>query len=343
VTRLDSLARDFLHLREYITGQSSTSPNLPATLNSLNQAIMNLQSRYNNLTTEPVVRAMVQQMQVMYPYASTIQSDIRVVRATVSELEKLPPKLDLLTTQVDLHTKSMARLEQNFSDQEKERASNDNKQERLVAHVKEERDNLKKHVQKQHEELKQHLEEQYNQLGKNIAALKEESISSVAQVAAKVVELEQVADFSAVPKRVENLSQPSEKETLSRAVPQLSLNGPTSSHVSSKNDRVLSQTTTSTADESDRETLLKQFDASPSSRRVAPKLIVSDSDDSDAPLASSRTYSSKSITAASSNGDAAGTSAKRKRPHNTPGDGEERRPLAEIPPSPPKRKVPRRA
>lgn len=343
-TRLDSLARDFLNLSGYINGQLSTSPNLPATLNSLNQAIMNLQSRYNNLTTEPVVRAMVQQMQVMYPYASTVQSDIRVVRAAISELEKLPPKLGLLTTQVDLHTKSMARLEQKFSDQEKERASNDNKQDRLVAHVKEERDNLKKHVQEQHEELKQHLEEQYNQLGKTIAALKEESISSVAQVAAKVIELEQAADFSAVPKRIESLSQPSEEEILSRAAPQLSLNGPTSSHVSSKNDRVLSQTTTSTADESDRETLLKQFDASPSSsRRVAPKLIVSDSDDSDAPLASSRTYSSKSITAASSNGDAAGTSAKRKRPHNTPGDGEERRPLAEIPPSPPKRKVPRRA
>jgi chromosome segregation ATPase len=338
--KVSELARDFMRLSGYVSGQFSNSPNLPAVLNSFDQALLNLQSRYNNLTTEPLVRAMVQQMQLMYPYASNTQNEIRFVRAAVSELEKLPPRIDLLTTQV---TKDIAKLEQKVSDQEKERASSDNKRERLVTHVKEERDNLKQHVQEQHERLRQHVEEQYGQLDKSIAAVKEESVSGMAEVAAKITKLEQVADWWTTAKRAEGLSRLSDNETPPRAATQLEVNGPTSSRSSPKDRRVSNQTPTSTPEESDREALLRQFDGSARSRRVAPKVVVSDTEDSDAPLAFSRTNSSKSITAAPLNGHGPGTFGKRKRPLDASDEFDERRPLSEISGSPAKKKVSRRS
>jgi chromosome segregation ATPase len=341
--KVGELARDLLRLNSYVNGQFSISPNLPVTLSAFDQALQNLQSRFNNLTTEPLVRAMVQQMQQMYPYASNTQNEIRFVRAAVSELEKLPPKIDLLTTQVDLHTKGIAKLEQKVSDQEKERVSSDNKQERLVTHVKEERDNLKQHVQEQHERLRQHVEEQYGQLDKSIAAVKEESASGMAEVAAKVTKLEQVAGRWATAKGAERLSRLSDNEGPPKATTQLEVNGPTSPRGSPKHRRVSNQTPTGTPEESDREALLKQFDGSARNRRVAPKAVVSDSDDSDAPLAFSRTNSSKSMTAASLNGHGPGTFGKRKRPVDGSDEFEERRPLFEISGSPTKKKVPRRS
>jgi predicted nucleic acid-binding Zn-ribbon protein len=341
--RLNEVARDLMHLRGYINSQFSTSPNLPAALNSLNQAILSLQSRYNNLTTEPVVRAMVQQMQLMYPYASTAQNDIRNVQATITELAKLPPQIGLLTTQVDLHKRNIAKLDQNVNDQEKERVSSDNKQERLVVLMKEERDNLRQHVREQHEKLKQHVEERYDQMGRGLAAVKEESVLGVAQVAAKVSHLEQVADAWTVAKRAERLSQLSDKEATPKAVTQLKVNGPPTSRLSPKHSRSSSQTWTSSSGESDREALLKKFDASARNRRVAAKSSVSDSDDSDAPLALSRTNSSKSINAASPSGHAPGTSGKRKRAQDTLTDYEEQQPLTELLSSPLKRKVHRRS
>jgi predicted nucleic acid-binding Zn-ribbon protein len=341
--KISELARDFMRLSGYVSGQFSNSPNLPAVLNSFDQALLNLQSRYNNLTTEPLVRAMVQQMQLMYPYASNTQSEIRFVRAAVSELEKLPPKIDLLTTQVDLHTKDIAKLEQKVSDQERERVSSDTKRERLVTHVKEERDNLKQHVQEQHERLRQHVEKQYGQLDKSIAAVKEESVSGMAEVAAKITKLEQAADWWATAKRAERLSRLSDNEVPPQAATQLEVNGPTSPRDSPKDRRVSNRTPTSTPEDSDREALLKQFDGSARSRRVAPKVIVSDTEDSDAPLALSRTNSSKSITAASLNGHGPGTFGKRKRPVDVSDEFEERRPLFEISGSPAKKKVSRRS
>jgi len=341
--KVSELTRDLLRLSSYVSGQFSISPNLPGTLSAFDQALLNLQSRFNNLTTEPLVRAMVQQMQLMYPYASNTQNEIRFVRAAVSELEKLPPKIDLLTTQVDLHTKGIAKLEQKISDQEKERVSSDNKQERLVAHVKEERDNLKQHVQEQHERLRQHVEEQYSQLDESIAAVKEESASGMAEVAAKVTKLEQVADWWATTKRAERLSRLSDNEVPPKAATQLEVNGPTSPRASPKHRRVSNQTPTGTPEESDREALLKQFDGSARNRRPTPKAVVSDTDDSDAPLALSRTNSSKSVTAASLNGHGAGTFGKRKRPLDVSDEFEELRPLSEILGSPAKKKVPRRS
>jgi predicted nucleic acid-binding Zn-ribbon protein len=333
--KLGELARDFMRLSSYVNGQFSTSPNLPATLSSFNQALLGLQSRYNNLTTEPLVRAMVQQMQLMYPYASNAQNEIRFVRAAVSELEKLPPKVDLLTTQVDLHTKDIATLEQKVSDHERERVSSDDKQERLVIHVKEERDNLKQHVQEQHERLRQHMEEQYGQLDKSIAAVKEESVSGMAEVAAKVTKLEQAAGWWATAKGAERLSQLSDKEVTPKAATPLEVNGPASARVSN-------QTPTSTPEESDREALLKQFDGSARNRRVAPRAVVSDTEDSDTPLASTRANSSRSITATSLNGHGPGAFGKRKRPLDASDEFEDRRPLSEISGSPAKKKTPRR-
>lgn len=341
--KLSELARDFMRFSGYVNGQFSTSPNLPATLSSFNQALLSLQSRYNNLTTEPLVRAMVQQMQLMYPYASNAQNEIRFIRAAVSELEKLPPKIDMLTTQVDLRTKDIAALEQKVSDHEKERASSDDKQERLVIHVKEERDNLKQHVQEQHERLRQHMEEQYGQLDKSIAAVKEESVSGMAEVAAKVTKLEQVADWWAAAKRAERLSRLSDKEVTPKAATQLEVNGPASARGSPKYRRVSTQTPTGTSEESDREALLKQFDGSARNRRVAPKAVVSDTEDSDTPLAFSRTNSSKSTIVTSLNGHGPGTFGKRKRLLDASDEFDERRPLSETSDSPAKKKAPRRS
>jgi chromosome segregation ATPase len=344
--KVSELARDFMRLSGYVSGQFSNSPNLPAVLSSFDQALLNLQSRYNNLTTEPLVRAMVQQMQLMYPYASNTQNEIRFVRTAVSELEKLPPKIDLLTTQMDLRTKDIAKLEQKVSDQERERVSSDSKRERLVTHVKEERDNLKQHVQEQHERLRQHVEEQYGQLDKSIAAVKEESVSGMAEVAAKITRLEQVADWWATAKRAERLSRLSDNEVPPKAATQLEVNGsgPTSPRGSPKDRHVPNQTPTSTPEESDGEALLKRFDGSARSRRVAPKAVVSDTEDSDAPLAAlGRTNSSKSITATSLNGHGPGTFGKRKRPLDVSDEFEERRVLSEISGSPAKKKVSRRS
>jgi DNA repair exonuclease SbcCD ATPase subunit len=338
--RLGELGRDFSRLSNFVSGQFSASPNLPATLSSFNQALLNLQSRYNNLTTEPLVRAMVQQMQLMYPYASNAQNEIRFVRSAISELEKLPPKLDQLTIQVDLHTKGIAKLEQKVSDHDKERTSSDDKQERLVAHVKEERDNLKQHVQEQHEKLRRHLEEQYGQLDKSILAVKEESVSGMAEVAAKVMKLEQVADRWATAKRPERLSRLSDKEVTPKATTQLEVNGPASARGSPQHLRASNQTPTGTPEESDWEALLKQFDGSARNRRVPPKLVVSDSDDSDTPLALNRT---NSVTAASLNGHGPGAFGKRKRLLNASDEHEERKTLSETSGSPAKKKIPRRS
>jgi hypothetical protein len=139
------------------------------------------------------------------------------------------------------------------------------------------------------------------------------------------------------------LSQLSDKEATPKAVTQLKVNGPPTSRLSPKHSRSSSQTWTSSSGESDREALLKKFDASARNRRVAAKSSVSDSDDSDAPLALSRTNSSKSINAASPSGHAPGTSGKRKRAQDTLTDYEEQQPLTELLSSPLKRKVHRRS
>ena len=338
VGRLNEVARDLMKLNGYINGQFSTSPNLPATLNSLGQAVMNLQSRYNNLTTEPVVRAMVQQMNLMYPYASTAQNEIRVVRTAVSHLEKLPPKIDLLNTQVGVHTNDIANLDQKINDQGKERVSSDSKQERLVMHVKEERDNLKQHVEDQHGKLKQDVEKRYDQLDERITAVEKESVSSVTEVAAKVTKLEEVANLWNTAKRAERMFQLSDEETTPKAVAQLQANGPTSSSSSARDHhRPSNQTSTGRPEESDREARPKQFDASAHRRKVVPRTIVSDTDDSDTPLAASRAHSSKSIATASLNGHEPGDYGRRKRAHDASKYDEERAPMSEILSSPSKK------
>lgn len=339
--KLNEVARDSLHLRRYIDSQFSASPNLPATLNSMNQALLSLQSRHNNLTTEPIVRAMVQQMQLMYPYASTAQNEIRNVRAAVAELEKLSPKIDFLTTQVDLHTKDIARLNQKVDEHDKERASSDNKQERLVVHVKEERDNLKQHVQEQYEKFKQHVEKQYEKMDRSITATKEESILSVAQVATKVTQLEQMADAWTKAKRAERSSPLSTKEATSKLVTPLKVHGPSAARASPKHHGPPTPTRASSPDESDCEALLKQYNASTRPRRVEAKTSVSDTDESDTPLALTRTNSSRPNPPVPPNESVPGTSGKRKRAYDTSTNPDQRQSLWEVPSSPSKRKAPR--
>ncbi|KAK2766221.1 hypothetical protein FQN54_007737 [Arachnomyces sp. PD_36] len=56
--------------------------------NLLTNAIQSLEHRYNNLTTEPIVRDMIREMQVMYPYASAAQEAIEQMKAELGELSR---------------------------------------------------------------------------------------------------------------------------------------------------------------------------------------------------------------------------------------------------------------
>ncbi|PGH17698.1 hypothetical protein AJ80_04706 [Polytolypa hystricis UAMH7299] len=51
-------------------------------------AIQSLENRYNHLTTEPIAKQVVVEMQEMYPYASTAQKEITELKHTVHHLSK---------------------------------------------------------------------------------------------------------------------------------------------------------------------------------------------------------------------------------------------------------------
>lgn len=63
-------------------------------VDALNVAVHSLQSRYNNMTSEPIVRQMVGQMQTMYPYASSAQKDIERFDGELKETTALVGALD---------------------------------------------------------------------------------------------------------------------------------------------------------------------------------------------------------------------------------------------------------
>ena len=114
-------------------------------LQAVSLGYQQLDRRYNNLSTEPIVRAMVHQMQMMYPYASEAQREIVNLKHMIDPLRNILPQLERLTAVVNNHTAAFATIS-NFGARidalERERSKHDAKQEKLVEHVKQEREKL---------------------------------------------------------------------------------------------------------------------------------------------------------------------------------------------------------
>lgn len=121
-------------------------------MQALRMAYQQLDNRYNSLTTQPVVRAMVQEMQKMYPYASEAQQEIFDLKQLIEPLKNVPLQLEALKGLVERHKDDFSKvpgLERRIDTLEKERTRNEAKQEKLVEHVKEERGKLVDEIQSQ--------------------------------------------------------------------------------------------------------------------------------------------------------------------------------------------------
>ena len=114
-------------------------------------ACRQLDQRYNNLSTEPIVRAMVHQMQLMYPYASEAQREIFNLKQIVEPLRTIPVQLESLRRVADNHDGKFAELEARIGTLDKEETKNEAKQDKLVAHFKEEHGKLVDEVKSQKE------------------------------------------------------------------------------------------------------------------------------------------------------------------------------------------------
>jgi DNA repair exonuclease SbcCD ATPase subunit len=129
-------------------------PEIRQQLQALFTAYQQLDRRYNNITTQPIVRAMVHQMQMMYPYASEAQREIVNLKHMIEPLRNTVPQLEGLTTVVNNHTTTFASIpdfETRIKALERERAKTDARQEKVVEHVKEERAKLVDEVNSQKE------------------------------------------------------------------------------------------------------------------------------------------------------------------------------------------------
>lgn len=153
---------------------SSPQPSVPVSLVELNKRLDNAESsllatkqqlqavtvayqqldqRYNNLSTEPIVRAMVHQMQLMYPYASDAQREIFYLKQMVEPLRMIPTELESLKRIADNHNARFARTEARIDTLDMEKTKNEAKQDKLVKHVKEERGKLVDEVKVQKENV----------------------------------------------------------------------------------------------------------------------------------------------------------------------------------------------
>lgn len=74
-------------------------------LDGVQVAITSLETRYNSLTTEPLVRQMVTNMQEMYPFASTAQREIEEFRQAINNLRD-----NLHTVSVKTQTAEISQL-----------------------------------------------------------------------------------------------------------------------------------------------------------------------------------------------------------------------------------------
>ena len=160
-TRLTQLSGQLQAITDYVN-------RMPATLEAQNHAIFTLNNRYNNLSSEPMVRAMVLQMQQMYPYASNVQAELASLRSRITELEKLPADIDLVNSQLDQHVTRFTSLEAKILELENERVSNDIKYEKWASNVRQEHIKLKEHMLEQYLQLKQHTQAQYDVLDQQL-------------------------------------------------------------------------------------------------------------------------------------------------------------------------------
>lgn len=120
-------------------------------LQAVTIAYQQLDRRYSNLSTEPIVRAMVHQMQLMYPYASEAQREIVNLSQTVEPLRCIPTQMENLKTIAHNHNVRAAGIENRIEFLANEKVRSDAKQEKLVELVKEERGKLIDEVNNQKE------------------------------------------------------------------------------------------------------------------------------------------------------------------------------------------------
>ncbi|KAK2805116.1 hypothetical protein FQN50_006361 [Emmonsiellopsis sp. PD_5] len=81
--RLQNLGQALENLERRVNEQHA---NQAIMLQVHQNALHSLEGRYNSLSTEPIVRKMVDTMQVMYPYASNVQKEIGDIKGTINRL-----------------------------------------------------------------------------------------------------------------------------------------------------------------------------------------------------------------------------------------------------------------
>lgn len=143
-------------------------------IQAISMAIQQLDQRYTNLSTEPIVRAMVQEMQLMYPFASEAQREIFALKQIVEPLKILPGQADTLKRIADNHNARLGKIETRTDSLNQGAAKSEDQQTKLVTYVKEERDKLSNEVTEQREAskdisnrlvlFKQHLDAEPNKL-----------------------------------------------------------------------------------------------------------------------------------------------------------------------------------
>ena len=169
VTKLQA---DFADLQMYIGRQLPRGLNLPAlnlqnvpvmvqNMTAMHTALSSLNQRYNSLTTEPMVQAMVQQMQLMYPSAATTQAELQNQRSVIVKMQEDLSKLHLLQSTIDAHTTTIAQLNGKVVSGDKER-------EQLLTLLKEERDKLNHKVQEVTDSLNERLHQQHDRLTERV-------------------------------------------------------------------------------------------------------------------------------------------------------------------------------
>lgn len=120
-------------------------------LQIVSMAYRQLETRYTNLSTEPIVRAILDRMPLMYPFASGAQQEIINLKHMTEPLRNVPLQLEALNRIADNHNARLTSIETRIDVLEKDKTKNDFKHDKLVEHVKEERRKLIEEVNNQKE------------------------------------------------------------------------------------------------------------------------------------------------------------------------------------------------
>ncbi|KAF7504200.1 hypothetical protein GJ744_002573 [Endocarpon pusillum] len=181
-------------------------------LHAVHMAYQQLDHRYTNLTTEPIVRAMVHQMQVMYPFATVAQQEITNLKQMVEPLNNALVQLDTLSQLVDKHSARLAGIEPRIEVLEKEKTKNDARHDKLIGHVKEERAKLVDEVKIQKETV--------DGLGHKLDRLEEyrnaepDKLEYLTETLAKKWEEETTKKVEGITKRLDVLESDSNRQNL---------------------------------------------------------------------------------------------------------------------------------